>query len=33
MKKKLLYSYGEDIKWILSERANQNEFLEDFLKT
>ena len=29
----LLYSYDEDIKWILSERANHNEFPEDFLKT
>ena len=29
----LLQSYDEDIKWILLERANHNEFLEDFLKT
>ena len=31
--KMLLYSYDEDIKCILSERANHNEFREDLLKT
>ena len=32
--KMLLQSYDEDIKWILSERANQNKFLEaDFWNT
>ena len=31
--KMLLQSRDEDIKWILPERANHNEFLEHFLKT
>ena len=31
--KMLLYSYDDDIKWNLSERANQNKFLEDFWNT